>query len=87
MQVTASQDENALEHPDRPDYKNALTWFERAAEQEHPLAMYILGQLVMDGRGTKKDLVRGKNLVFSAARLGHAGAQEFAAELQLEELA
>lgn len=64
------------------DFAQALTWFQKAAEQDDADAQYNLGFMYGRGEGVEKS--HGKSLEWfsKAAALGHAGAQEILAKMQ-----
>lgn len=69
--------------PDGPDYANSLAWFERAAEQAHLDAMFLLGRLLMSGQAGVLDCKRGKRMLNDAARMGHVDAVKLVSELSM----
>lgn len=69
---------------DGPDYPASLAWFERAAEQAHPEAMFLLGRLLMSGQAGVQDLERGERLLNTAAAMGHTGAEKLLRGLRSE---
>jgi uncharacterized protein len=52
----------------------ALPWLEAAAEQEHPLALYVLAQLYFYGQGVDADAELGWRLFTRSAELGYSAA-------------
>jgi len=48
------------------DYAAAAPYFERATKQRDPESMVFLGKMLLDGRGVKKDPVRGQKLIDQA---------------------
>jgi TPR repeat protein len=64
------------------DYKKALYWYEKAAEQNYAPAMYKAGQLyVQGGRGMKVNYFKAAEYYLKAAKLGHREAQQELAKL------
>lgn len=59
------------------DLEEAAKWFTRAAEKNHPDALYRLGLLHIQGQGIIRDVEEGISLIRKAAELGHADAQFF----------
>jgi TPR repeat protein len=53
----------------------AAPWFEKAATQDHPEALRMLGHLLGEGKGVPKDEARAAGLYRRAAELGDAFAQ------------
>lgn len=56
------------------DFERALTWFSKAAAQNHPEAMYWLGSIYFEGWKVKKEQRRGAKLMVAAADAGHERA-------------
>jgi TPR repeat protein len=61
-------------------------WYESAANQKHPKAMYEYGRLLIDGIEGAEHINRGVNSVFMAAELGNADANGYAGEIFYEGL-
>lgn len=57
------------------DPAGALPWFEKAAEQDHPEALRMLGYLHGEGHGVAKDDAKAAAFYRRAAELGDAYAQ------------
>ena len=58
------------------DFNEALIWLRRAAEKEHPLARYHLGQMFRNGQGLSADAARADSLfTLAAAGLLQLGEQ------------
>lgn len=57
------------------DFLTALRWFQKAAEQHHPDAMFYLGAAVYEGSGTDKNPAQGWAMIQEALRLGSSLAQ------------
>ena len=57
------------------DYAEAVRWFRRAAEQEHPDAQYYLGLMYDKGRGVPQDYAEAVRWYRRAAEQEHPGAQ------------
>jgi len=49
----------------------AIPWLNAAAEQEHPVALFVLGQLYLYGDGVERDEELGWRFITRAAELGH----------------
>jgi len=61
--------------PAARDPAAALPWLKASAEQEHPMALYLLGQLYFSGQGgVEADAELGWKLYTRAAELGYAPA-------------
>jgi TPR repeat protein len=69
------------------DYRSALDWFQRAAEQNHPKAQRRLGQMYADGRGTPVDTIQADVWLSLATAPGeeHAARQRDQVLLHLGE--
>jgi TPR repeat protein len=52
------------------DYTQAVTWFEKAREQDHAGAQYNLGFLFYEGKGVKKDDLQAYMWIDRSANLG-----------------
>src|SRR5208282_4156237 len=57
------------------DYAQAVEWYQKAAEQSHPLAQFNLGIMYAAGQGVPRDEAKSWLLMQRAADLGDAGAQ------------
>ncbi|MDB6034016.1 MAG: uncharacterized protein JWM16_4354 [Verrucomicrobiales bacterium] len=57
--------------------RQAVTWFQRAADQEHPGALFHLGYCNFEGIGTAKDERTGFLQLQRAAEMGYDKAQSF----------
>ncbi len=57
------------------DYAQAAVWYQKAADQSHPLAQFNLGIMYAAGQGMPRDEVKSMGWMQSAADLGDAGAQ------------
>jgi TPR repeat protein len=57
------------------DYAQALEWYLKAAEQNHRLAQFNLGQMYAQGQGVPQDENLAVNWMRRAAGGGDAGAQ------------
>ena len=55
-------------------YDDALTNFNKAAEQNHSGAQYYLGMMYLDGNGVTKNLERAFSYISRAANAGHTEA-------------
>jgi uncharacterized protein len=57
------------------DYAQALTWFQKAAEQGHPEAEERLGQLFENGHGTPQDYAQAAKWYLQASEQNEPFAQ------------
>lgn len=57
------------------DIKNALKWYQKAAEGKNADAMTMLGVLYYGGKEVEKDEIRARGYIEEAAILGNANAQ------------
>jgi TPR repeat protein len=57
------------------NYKAAVSWFRRAAEQDHIGAAYNLGVMYAGGRGVRQDFAEALRWYRKAADQGHTAAQ------------
>jgi len=57
------------------DYKQAASWYRKAADQGNTAAQVHLAELYRDGRGVARDATQAVNWYRKAADLGDAGAQ------------
>ncbi|HIF03665.1 MAG TPA: sel1 repeat family protein, partial [Nitrospinaceae bacterium] len=57
------------------DYKEAVKWFKKSAEQGYANAQYNLGVLYEDGQGVRKDYKQAFKWYRKAAEQGYANAQ------------
>ncbi|KAG0261560.1 hypothetical protein BGZ95_004207, partial [Linnemannia exigua] len=60
------------------NYKTAMNWFLRAAEQENPSAQYYIGRFYAHGFGVPKDSSIGSAWYLKAAIQGHGVQHDFA---------
>ena len=58
------------------DYKEAMKWFRKAAEQGHAIAQYNLGFMYYKGRGIPQDYVESYAWFNISAAQGDEGASE-----------
>jgi len=58
-----------------PDYEKALHWYFKAADQNHRLAQFNLGQMFAHGQGTERNDSTAMMWIRRAANGGDAGAQ------------
>lgn len=63
------------------DEELALYWLERAASQDEPMALYLLGVLREQGRNFQEDLHAALPFYLRAARLNNGPAQDHLAHL------
>ena len=54
--------------------KQAIYWYQQAAEQGHVEAQYFLGSIYVNGSGTSKNVLQGAPWLISAAAKGHCNA-------------
>lgn len=57
------------------NYKEAVRWYQKAAEQGNPSAQCRLGFCYINGKGVEKDKDEGEKLLIKAAEKGYAEAQ------------
>ncbi len=57
------------------DYKTAVRWYRKAAEQGFPNAQFNLGVIYAKGRGTNKDTTLSKEWYEKAADQGNENAE------------
>jgi uncharacterized protein len=57
-------------------YQDALTWFQKAAEQGFTKAQHNLGALYGNGQGTSRDFVAAYKWLFLAEQGGYADSQQ-----------
>ena len=69
--------DRAEESYKKGDYANAFKLYEEAEFRGIVQATYKLGLLYYNGQGTKKDMVKGMELIRNAAKLGCADAKKF----------
>ena len=62
------------------DYAEAIKWYEKAANEGHPVAMYALGGLYYNGMGTTKSEDKGMVWFKKSADKGYPPAIEFISE-------
>ena len=67
------------EHLDM-DEAAAFQWFERAAQQEHTAALFMLADCLLDGCGCERDAPRAVPLLYAAAERGHRFARQYVLE-------
>lgn len=59
----------------RQSYEEALNWYRRAAEYDHPDAIYSVGWMHAAGEGVDRDFAEAARWHRRAADIGHAGAR------------
>ena len=64
------------------DYKQAVYWYSKAAEQGHALAQYNLGYYYREGYGVSQDLEQAICWYSKSAEQGNTCAQEALERLQ-----
>src|SRR5688572_12881608 len=57
------------------DLAQALSWYQKAADQGHPMALSSIGLLYARGEGVAPDEAKGVTYLRQAAQLGYAQAQ------------
>lgn len=57
-----------------PDYEKAIPLLQKAADQNMPQAMALLGEAYMYGKGVEEDMFAAVDLLEAAANLGHEQA-------------
>lgn len=62
-------------NPAGGDYTQAMEWYRKAADQNHRLAQFNLGQMFAHGQGTACDEAMAAMWIRRAAEGGDAGAQ------------
>ena len=60
------------------DYKEAVVWYRKAAEQGHAYAQYELGFMYVAGRGVTQGEVQARKWWSLAAKNGHTKAKDYA---------
>ncbi|MCP4393296.1 MAG: sel1 repeat family protein [Alphaproteobacteria bacterium] len=64
------------------NYKNAIKWYQKSADQKYPAAMYAMGNIYSKGMGTIKPSLRTAIKWYQkAAQKGHAKSQNNLASL------
>lgn len=58
------------------DFPTALKWFKKAADQNHPDALFYIGAAVYEGAGTDKDPAKGWEIIQESLRLGSKVARD-----------
>ena len=56
------------------DYKTAIIWFEKAGKNDYSKALYILGQMYLDGEGVERNFNLCEKYLVKAARLNNEDA-------------
>ena len=59
-----------------PDYKEAVKWYRKAAEQGHGDASNVLGWMYYKGHGVIQDYIQAHKWMDISASLGRGGAKE-----------
>lgn len=67
--------QRGLSYFDTGDYKNAVAWYLKAAEQGHPIAQDHLGRCYQNGFGVTRDAKAAVTWYQKAADIGYADAQ------------
>ncbi len=67
--------QEALKCEEEQDYKTAVTWCRKAADQGHARAQHSLGFYYVNGKGVKQDYVQAVYWYRKAAEQGYAYAQ------------
>lgn len=63
------------DHYKNHNYKKAIAWFEKAAKQDHPNALYFLGRMYEEGEGVEYNIEKAAQYFLKAANLGHSSSQ------------
>lgn len=63
------------------DEQAAYSFFQQAAEQEHPAAIFMVADCLLEGVGCKQDQAKAVPLLRVAADLGHRGARQHLRQL------
>lgn len=79
--ATAAGFEDGRKAYQHGDYKRALLLFDQAAWAGDTNAQWLLGQMYLKGRGTRRDPANAASWFYKAATKGHAGAQADLAQL------
>ncbi len=58
------------------DYREAVKWYGKAAEQNVPAAQFGLGLLYLTGNGTEQDEAKGRKWIAKAAEQGLEEARD-----------
>jgi TPR repeat protein len=66
----------------KQDFSEAVAWFRRAAEQDHPGGKCNLGVCYYNGQGVAKDDVQAYKWVSLAAAQGHEDAKKILVTLE-----
>ena len=74
---------NYYDDPERRSFdpQKAFYWVSKAAEKNVPIALNNLAYMYIFGRGVKKDVKKGIELILKAAELGNESSQESLAKL------
>jgi localization factor PodJL len=59
----------------KPDMKEAVKWFQKAADQDYPAGLSALGEMTQAGQGVKANPARAAKLYRTAAEKGNAEGQ------------
>ncbi len=59
----------------RQNFKKAVNWYQKAAEQGHPEALYELGVMYAEGQGIEQDFIEAYKLLSIAAKAGRSGSK------------
>ena len=70
----------------KQDYKEAVEWYRKAAEQGFAEAQHSLGAMYANGLGVKQDFVKALKWWQSAAEQGHVDASKALDEMQQKNL-
>ena len=65
-------------------YSTALPWFQKAAAQKNPDALFFLGLMYEWGHGVRQDVNKAQSLLDQAAALGQRSAEVEAAGMRME---
>jgi len=65
---------NLLNGGNPPNYTEVARWYQKAADQNHPVGLVFLAGLYKDGLGVPKNLEKAAELYIRAANVGYPGA-------------
>ncbi|MDR1394812.1 MAG: sel1 repeat family protein, partial [Deltaproteobacteria bacterium] len=57
------------------DFQEALSWYYKAARQNHPGACFAIGVMISSGQGVPQNLPVAAQWLHLAAEMAHAGGQ------------
>ncbi|GHT71254.1 hypothetical protein AGMMS49950_07570 [Endomicrobiia bacterium] len=65
----------------KQNYKEAINWYKKSAEQGNADAQYNLGVMYHEGKGAKQDYKEAISWFKKAAEQGHSGAKTALAKI------